>query len=411
MNNYPSPKQIDMGCVPIVTRMMTNGVRLNLDHFSNMSKRYHERLIIIQEEMDSLCGHHLNASSPDQVLQWMELNKVQDREGKKPISADTETIAPIAIDYPVLRLIMEYRKLHKLLGTYVDKFPKLVDVNGRLHTNYSITSTDTYRLASHNCNLQNVSKRTKEGLDVRRGFIPRDGYTFVKRDYSAQELRWLANLSGDSTMLNTYRTGGDLHLETEKAIFGTSDGSNRNPSKSINFGTVYGISGDGLWHQFLIMGVGQYSKFDCQNMLDRWFMKYPGVYYFMEDCRARAMRDGYVTDYFGYKCYVPEVHSYHKDIAERGLRQACNFLIQCPSAAQTKLAMRSWLDVIDEIRGWEPLLQIHDEFISEVPDDGIEEADSILRYVMNDAVTGLSLKFDSEGGAGANWADMIKLKG
>jgi DNA polymerase-1 len=236
--SYPTPLQIDLNCVPIVSQMMVNGIRLDLDHFRDMSKRYQKRLKELQIEIDEECKHHLNPSSSTQVLQWMEVNNVRDREGKKPKHSATKTIAPIAIDYPVLQKVREYRKLHKLLGTYVSKFPELVDKEDRLHTNYSITTTDTYRLSSYDVNLQNVSKKTKEGNEVRRGFIPSEGHTFVGRDYSAQELRWLANLSGDSTMLNTYLSGGDLHTETEKAIFGTDDGSNRNPSKSINFGEI-----------------------------------------------------------------------------------------------------------------------------------------------------------------------------
>jgi DNA polymerase-1 len=173
--------------------------------------------------------------------------------------------------------------------------------------------------------------------------------------------------------------------------------------------TVYGITGEGLWHQFLIMGVGKYTKQDCEGMLEKWFTKYSGVFFFMQEIKDFAFKHGYVDDYFGYRCYVPEVNSCHDDVVERGLRQACNFVIQCPSAAQTKMAMKRWGDVVNAIPGWKPLLQIHDEVISEVPEDKIEDADNILRYVMNDAVTGMKLPFTSEGKVGVTWADMVKL--
>lgn len=403
MNHYPPPINIDMGAVPLITQMMYNGIRIDVDYFLDLSKEYKRRLKNLQQEIDDLCGHHLNSASPQQVQLKLQLMKVRDREGKLIRKTDAETLAPLAVDYPLIKLILKYKQLHKLKGTYVDKLPKMVDKNNRIHTSFSITTADTYRLASSRPNLQNISTRTKEGKRIRGGFIPDDGYVFVGRDYSAQELRWLANLSGDSTLIRLYRSNGDLHLETEKAIFGTDDKSNRNAAKTINFATSYGISARSLWLKFLVMGITQFTIDDCQEFLNRWFQKYPGVWFALQEWGGFARKHGYIDNEFGYRCYVPEVFSTHKDVRERGVRQACNFMIQGPSAAQTKLAMKLLDEHQEHVPTILPLLQAHDELFTEVKEEYAEEANDLLKYAMEEAVTGYKVPFDSEGWIAYSW--------
>ena len=302
-------------------------------------------------------------------------------------------------------LILRYRLLSKLLGTYVKTLPELVNPRtGRLHTTFLQTGTATGRLSSKNPNLQNIPVRTDEGRKIRNAFIPEKGCTLMSADYSQIELVVLSHISGDENLRSAFLEGNDVHRETAARVFDVFPEmvtpEQRRMAKTINFGIMYGMS------SFRLSGELKISRKSAQEFIDRYFERYSGVAAFIEKTRKQAYEDGFVRTAMGHIRYIPEIRSSNKTIRSMAERVAVNTVIQGTAAEIMKKAM---IAMAAELKKHNlksrMLLQVHDELIFEVPEDEIEEMKTLVRSCMENAMElSVPLKVGLE--TAARWGEM-----
>jgi DNA polymerase-1 len=402
-----NPHSIDIGIVPIVSEMMNNGIRIDVPYFRGLSKTYQERMENVQETLDMMFGHHINCNSSDQIVRSLkELNiRVE--------SADHDTIEPLALKHPVVRLIQDYKMLSKLKGTYIDKFPKLLDKNGRLHTRFGITKTETGRLDSSDPNLMNIPSRTPEGQAIRKGFVAEDGYVLLRADYSQIEMRLLACVSDDSVMLKLYAEGVDLHTYLASKIFKCKmeevSKTQRKFAKNTNFMVGYGVTAQGLFNRLTSEGIAT-SIPQCERFINSWFAEFKQAGEYFKSVHEFARTHGYVENWAGRRRWVPEVYSSIDRISSAGIRQAGNFPIQSGAQEIIKIAMHKLYNekaVYGDM--WRALLQIHDELITEVREELVDDAKHILVNCMESSAA-FKLPFTVEPKKGINWLEMEVMK-
>ena len=311
-------------------------------------------------------------------------------------------MAELALDYPLPRVLLEYRGLSKLKSTYTDKLPELLNPRtGRIHTSYHQAVTATGRLSSSDPNLQNIPIRTEEGRRIRQAFIAPPGYRIVAADYSQIELRIMAHLSCDAGLLHAFREGLDVHRATAAEVFGVAldavSAEQRRKAKAINFGLIYGMSAFGLARQLHL------GRHEAQDYIDRYFERYPGVQDYMDRTRASAREQGYVETLFGRRLYLPEINARNKMRAQAAERTAINAPMQGTAADIIKRAMLqvdSWLQESDvDAR---TIMQVHDELVLEVAEDAVEQVCDTLCGLMSDAAE-LAVPLLVEAGSGKNW--------
>ena len=398
-------QDIEIPLVPILSDVERGGVLLDEEQLKLQSRELEKRLHDLEQEAYGLAGEEFNLGSPKQ-LQQIFFQKLGLPVIKKTPKGQPSTAEPVlqelALDYPLPRVIMEYRGLSKLKSTYTDQLPKqIAQSTGRIHTSYHQAVTATGRLSSSDPNLQNIPIRTQEGRRVRRAFIAPDGYKIMAADYSQIELRIMAHLSQDKGLIHAFKNGLDIHKATAAEVFGgaVSDVSDdhRRSAKAINFGLIYGMSAFGLSRQLNI------SRGAAQDYIDLYFNRYPGVKDYMDRTRALAADQGYVETIFGRRLYLPEIRASNFQRRQAAERTAINAPMQGTAADIIKKAMIT-------VHGWlassnldtRMTMQVHDELVLEVPEGNVQEVASGVEKLMSGAAE-LCIPLVVEAGVGDNW--------
>ncbi|MDC1083409.1 DNA polymerase I [Pseudomonadales bacterium] len=398
-------EKIELPLVGVLSRIERNGVLLDTDLLAKHSEALAVRIVELEEEAYSLAGEEFNLGSPKQLQQIffekLKLPVIRKTPKGQPSTAEP-VLQELAHDYPLPKVIMEYRGLTKLKSTYTDQLPKQVhESTGRVHTSYHQAVAATGRLSSKDPNLQNIPIRTEEGRRVRKAFIAAPGYKLIAADYSQIELRIMAHLSKDDGLLKAFKDGLDIHSATASEVFGHPieqvKDFERRSAKAINFGLIYGMSAFGLARQLSI------PRGDAQDYIDLYFERYPGVRAYMDSVRERAAGDGYVETIFGRRLYLPDITASNFQRRQGAERAAINAPMQGSAADIIKLAM------ID-VDGWlmesgidaKMIMQVHDELVLEVREDLVPKVMAIVDEKMSSAAE-LDVPLVVESGMGDNW--------
>ena len=398
-------RDIELPLATVICGIETNGALIDAKKLIKQSKELGERLLELEKEGHELAGEEFNLSSPKQ-LQAILFEKLQLPVLKKTPKGQPSTAEPVlqelALDYPLPKLIMEYRGLSKLKSTYTDRLPEQISAaTGRVHTSYHQAVTATGRLSSTDPNLQNIPIRADEGRKVRHAFIAPQGHKILAADYSQIELRIMAHLSADEGLLTAFNAGHDVHKATAGEVFGVGieevSSEQRRRAKAINFGLIYGMSAFGLARQLDI------GRHDAQNYIDLYFERYPGVLNYMEETRKRAAEEGYVETIFGRRLYLPEINAQNGMRRQAAERTAINAPMQGSAADIIKIAMLQvdeWLRT--EAQDVRMIMQVHDELVFEVPNKRVDEAIDRIVQIMSSAGE-LSVPLVVDAGIGENW--------
>ena len=391
----------------VLQKIERNGVLVNKDLLATQSNEIGLRLIELEQKAYELAEQPFNLNSPKQLGEIffgkLGLPVVKKTPSGAP-STDEEVLQKLAEDYPLPKVLLEYRGLAKLKSTYTDKLPKMVNTTtGRVHTNYAQAVAVTGRLASNDPNLQNIPVRTAEGRRIREAFVAAPGNVIVSADYSQIELRIMAHISGDASLLKAFADGEDVHKATASEIFGVSlaevTSEQRRYAKVINFGLIYGMSAFGLAGN---LGI---ERSAAQNYIDRYFQRYPGVAQYMADTRTKAKAHGYVETVFGRRLWLAEINSPNGPRRQGAERAAINAPMQGTAADLIKLAMiavQQWLEA-DQLQS-KMIMQVHDELVLEVPESELELVKTTLPALMA-GVAQLNVPLLAEVGVGHNWEE------
>ncbi|WP_274019236.1 DNA polymerase I [Vibrio parahaemolyticus] len=399
-------EEIEMPLVPVLSRIERTGVLIDDMKLSAQSVEIAARLEELEQKAYEIAEQEFNMNSPKQLqailFEKMGLPVVKKTPSGTP-STNEEVLQELALDYPLPKLILEYRGLAKLKSTYTDKLPKMINPStGRVHTSYHQAVTATGRLSSTDPNLQNIPIRNEEGRRIRQAFVAPAGYKILAVDYSQIELRIMAHLSGDQALLDAFRDGKDIHAATAAEIMGVSidqvSSEQRRRAKAVNFGLIYGMSAFGLAKQ---LGI---PRGEAQAYMDKYFERYPGVMQYMEDTRSAAADKGYVETIFGRRLHLPEIKSRNGMRRKAAERAAINAPMQGTAADIIKKAMLlvdQWIQ--EEGNGRVKLLmQVHDELVFEVEESSLSEIESKVQKLMESAVE-LKVPLVAEAGHGDNW--------
>jgi DNA polymerase I len=398
-------EELEIPLVSVLSNIERNGALVDAKLLGQHSVELGERLIQIERSAYELAGQEFNLSSPKQLA------AILFDQQKLPVIKKTPTGAPstaedvlqeLALDYPLPKILMEYRGLAKLKSTYTDKLPQMINPRtGRIHTSYHQAVAATGRLSSQDPNLQNIPIKTAEGRRIRQAFIAPKGYKLVAADYSQIELRIMAHLSEDEGLLSAFAQGLDVHRATAAEVFGVELSSvtndMRRSAKAINFGLIYGMSAFGLAKQLRI------GRNEAQQYIDRYFERYPGVQRYMNEIRTQAHEQGYVETLFGRRLYLPDINAKNKNLQMGAERTAINAPMQGSAADIIKKAMI----IVDE---WltssgldaKIIMQVHDELVLEVAEAQVEEVCEGLIARMA-AAANLKVPLLVEFGLGNNW--------
>ncbi len=398
-------REIELPVREVLFKMERNGVLIDGGKLSRQSHELGGKLMTIEAQAYEMAGQPFNLSSPKQ-LQEILFDKLGIPSKKKTAtgsrSTDEEVLQELALDYPLPKLLLEYRGMAKLKSTYTDKLPLMVNAKtGRVHTSYSQAVAVTGRLASNDPNLQNIPVRTAEGRRIREAFIAPPGSRIVSADYSQIELRIMAHLSGDEGLLRAFANGEDIHRATAAEVFGVAldavSSEQRRYAKVINFGLIYGMSAFGLASQLDI------ERSAAQQYIDLYFARYPGVKKYMDSTREQAKAQGYVETWFGRRLWLPEINGANGMSRQAAERAALNEPMQGTAADLIKLAMiavQAWLES-EQLKS-KLIMQVHDELILEVPLDELERVKEKLRELMC-GVAELKVPLEVGLGEGGNW--------
>lgn len=396
---------IEMPLVPVLSRIERNGALVDANLLGKQSIELGERLIQLERKAYEIAGQEFNLSSPKQLgvilFEQQKLPVLKKTPTGTPSTAE-EVLQELALDYPLPKVLMEYRGLAKLKSTYTDKLPLVINKRtGRIHTSYHQAVAATGRLSSQDPNLQNIPIKTEEGRRIRQAFIAPQGYKLVAADYSQIELRIMAHLSDDAGLLSAFEKGLDVHRATAAEVFGVGlDGVTpemRRSAKAINFGLIYGMSAFGLAKQLHV------GRNEAQQYIDRYFERYPGVQRYMNNIRALAHEQGYVETIFGRRLYLPDINAKNKNLQMGAERTAINAPMQGTAADIIKTAMikvQAWLD--ETQLDAKIIMQVHDELVLEVAESQLDEVREGLIAHMS-AAASLKVPLLVEAGVGDNW--------
>ena len=396
---------IEMPLVPVLSRMECNGALLSRELLLQQSGELGLRMEALKQEAHDIAGEPFNLGSPKQLAEIL-FNQLQlpvlKKTPKGAPSTAEEVLQELALDYPLPKVIMEYRVLSKLKSTYTDKLPEMINPDtGRIHTSYHQAVAATGRLSSSDPNLQNIPIRRDEGRRIRQAFIAPEGYRLVAADYSQIELRIMAHLSQDKGLLQAFAEGKDIHRATAAEVFNTAldqvSDEQRRSAKAINFGLIYGMSAFGLAKQLHL------GRKEAQEYIDRYFERYPGVQRYMDETRSSAAERGYVETLFGRRLYLPEINARNGMRRQAAERTAINAPMQGTAADIIKRAMLDvdqWLQQssIDA----RMIMQVHDELVFEVAADAVDELVAEVCARMQGAAE-LDVPLLVEAGVGDNW--------
>lgn len=397
--------EIEMPLISVLSKMERNGVLVDRQMLKEQSRELAERMLEIEARAHEEAGGPFNLSSPKQIQEILFEKQglpVLERTPKGQPSTAESVLEQLADQYPLPRLILEHRGMAKLKSTYTDKLPELINPDtGRVHTSYHQAVTATGRLSSSDPNLQNIPVRTEEGRRIRQAFVAAPGYKLLSADYSQVELRIMAHLSGDESLLAAFAAGRDIHRATAAEVFGVAleqvTDEQRRAAKAINFGLIYGMSAFGLARQ-----IGT-TRAQAQHYIDLYFQRYPGVKDYMDRTRTQAHSQGYVETVFGRRLYLPEINSRNAQRRQYAERTAINAPMQGTAADIIKRAMivlDQWLTA--EHPQVRMVLQVHDELVFEVPADAVDAVrDGIISRMR--AAASLAVALEVEVGVGDNW--------
>ncbi|MBT6818529.1 MAG: DNA polymerase I, partial [Nitrosomonadales bacterium] len=383
-----------------------NGVLIDGHLLNQQSQKIGEELISIENKSYELAGQPFNLASPKQLREIL-FEKLKIKPLKKTPtgtpSTSEEVLQELAKDYPLPKILLEYRTLAKLKSTYTDKLPLMINqITGRIHTSYNQAVAVTGRLASSDPNLQNIPIKSPEGRKIREAFIAKPEFSIISADYSQIELRILAHLSKDTGLIEAFKNNKDIHTITASEIFNTKINKitleQRRYAKIINFGLIYGMGAFGLARNLNI------TRRDAQNYIQEYFNKYPTVLQYMEESKQFAREHGYVETYFGRRLWLPEINSSNGLRKAGAERAAINAPMQGTAADLIKLAMiqvQQWINDNSNLKG-QVIMQVHDELVFEVPNDEVDKFIKEIPQIMQN-VAKLDIPLLVEINAGENW--------
>ncbi|HZM43247.1 MAG TPA: DNA polymerase I [Burkholderiales bacterium] len=398
-------REIEMPVARVLYAMERHGVLLDVSLLRELSREFGTKMMEVEARAHAEAGQPFNLNSPRQIQEILfekrGLPVLKKTPGGTP-STDEDVLEQLALDHPLPKLILEYRGLSKLKSTYTDKLPGMINpATGRVHTTYGQAVAVTGRLASNDPNLQNIPIRTAEGRRIREAFIAPGGSTIVSADYSQVELRIMAHISQDASLLAAFASAEDIHRATAAEIFGMAPaevgGEQRRYAKVINFGLIYGMSAFGLARQ---LGI---ERGAAQQYMDRYFARYPGVKRYMDETRAQAREKGYVETVFGRRLWLPDIRSGAPARRQGAERAAINAPMQGTAADLIKMAMIAvdkWLAAGGYAA--KVVMQVHDELVLEVPDAELGAVRENLPVLMS-GVAELAVPLVVDVGAGPNW--------
>ncbi|QIL78644.1 DNA polymerase I [Diaphorobacter sp. HDW4A] len=396
--------ELEMQTSEVLFRIERNGVLIDAAELAKQSHDLGQRIVQLESEAYEIAGQPFNLASPKQLGEIF-FDKLGMPVVKKTAtgarSTDEEVLEKLAEDYPLPAKLLEHRSLSKLKGTYTDKIAQLADAKGRVHTHYAQAVAVTGRLSSNDPNLQNIPVRTAEGRRVREAFVAPEGRVIASADYSQIELRIMAHISGDESLLRAFHDGIDVHKATAAEVFGVSvdqvTSEQRRYAKVINFGLIYGMSSFGL-----AKNLGIETK-AAAAYIDKYFQRYPGVKQYMDETKLQAKSQGYVETVFGRRLYLPEINSPNGPRRAGAERAAINAPMQGTAADLIKMAM---VAVQKELEAKKPgilmIMQVHDELVFELPESEVEWVRTEVPRLMAD-IAKLKVPLLAEVGFGPNW--------
>ena len=399
--------EVDLPLVGILSKMELQGVAIDVPFLQGLSKEFDQELRQIEEQVAKFTSGPINLNSPRQIAQLLfeELKLPVQAKTKTGYSTDATVLETLAPLHEVPRLLLEYREITKLKGTYVDPLPLMRDpTTGRIHTSYQQTVAATGRLSSSNPNLQNIPIRSDRGRRIRNAFVAAPGSLFVSADYSQIELRILAHMSADEELCRSFRHNEDVHRRTASEIFEVAldqvDDRQRGIAKAINFGLMYGKTPFGLAQELKI------SRAEAKQVIDRYFERYAGVKRFLDGQIEEAKERGYVTTLLGRKRHLPDIRSKNPAIRGNAERMAMNTPIQGTAADLMKLAMIKMDHVLEERQLRSRLiLQVHDEVVLECPESEAPSVLELVREAMESAME-LTVPLTVNAAMGKHWSDL-----
>ncbi len=398
-------EEIEMPLVRVLGDMQFNGMFVEKQEIEKFGKELKERLEKVKKEIYDYAGEEFNINSTQQLgkILFEKLKLTEPKKNKKGYATDVETLEGIKHEHPIVEKVLEYRSLIKLSSTYVDGLIAFINPkDSRIHAVFNQTITATGRISCTDPNLQNLPSHEGEGKNIKKSFKAKDGYVYVDADYSQIELRVLAHISKDETMIKAFNNDEDIHREVASKVFGVPitkvTKEQRSNAKAVNFGIIYGITAFGLSQQLKI------GRKEAQNYINSYLKKYGGIKEFMEGIVKKAEEEGFVETLFGRRRYVPELKSNNYVVRQFGTRVAMNTPIQGTAADIMKIAMNKVFDGIKDLDA-KVVLQVHDELILEVKEEQKEQAKQILQSSMENAAK-LDVPLKVELSEGKTWFEL-----
>lgn len=401
-------QNIEMPLMPVLARMERNGVVLDTDTLKEVENDFTARLQTLEKDIYKLAGHEFTINSPRQVGEVLfgelKLSEKVKKTKSGQYSTSEEVLRDLHSKHPIVQKILDYRGLKKLLSTYVEALPKLINpATGHIHTSFNQAVTATGRLSSSNPNLQNIPVRGEDGREIRKAFIPEEGEIFFSADYSQIELRIMAHLSGDEHMIEAFNAGHDVHAATAARIFHKDikdiSQDERRKAKTANFGIIYGISAFGLAERMDV------SRTEAKELIDSYFEMYPKIKDYISKAVDTAREKGYIETEFGRRRYLPDINSRNAVVRGYAERNAVNAPIQGTAADIIKIAMIRVQQRLDaEGCKARMMLQVHDELNFSVPTDEFDKVKRIVIEEMQGAYK-MSVPLEADCGEGKNWLE------
>jgi DNA polymerase-1 len=400
-------ENIEFPLIPVLAGMEDSGVRIDIDTLNKYSKVLETEILELRNEIYDLAGEEFNILSPRQLgvilFEKLEISKEVRKTKTKQYSTGEEVLSKLTGKHPIINKVLEFRMLRKLLSTYIEALPKLVNQRtGLLHTSYNQAITATGRLSSNNPNLQNIPIRDEKGREIRKSFIPRnENQILLAADYNQIELRIMAHMSQDPLMMEAFNKGEDIHTSTASKIFGVSTDQvsrdQRGKAKTANFGIIYGISAFGLSQRMNI------SRKEAKQLIDSYFDTYSQIRNYMDESIRKARGKGYVETLLGRRRYLKDINSRNSMIRGFAERNAINAPIQGSAADIIKIAM---IDIQKKLIAGryesKMIMQVHDELILDVAKTELESVIRLVKECMENAYP-LSVPLEVDYGTGRNW--------
>ncbi len=412
-------EDIEKPLMPIVDEMKEVGVKIDVKLLEELSKKYHKELEVLEKKIWKLAGEEFNIASPKQLGEILYVKmglkvKNQKKTGTGALSTKESELEKLRDENPIAGFVLDYRELAKLLGTYIDTIPKLVDKNNRIHPEFIQAGSATGRMASQNPGVQNIPNRTDLGREIRKAFIAEKGYKIVTIDYSQIELRIAAFLSKDKKLIEIFKNNQDVHTAVAVEVFGVKpeevDKEMRRRAKIINFGVMYGMGVTALQKN-----IGT-NRAEAQEFLDGYFNKFFGLAEYLENVKRETVQKGYTETFFGRRRYFPDIHSHLPFMKAAAERMAINAPIQGTEADIIKIAMiqiDKLLQKKDLKKDVRLLLQVHDELVFEVKENIVSSISSEIQKIMESVIEPKKVSgivCETKASMGDNWSEIKEIK-